>query len=78
MFGCICAFSKREGARGCRRACVRSEDGSIVQMHDDSSACVCVCNFACMRVQTRDFIRELDTVFETGSSLNAGEEPQVE
>lgn len=42
--------------------------GSIVQMHVDSSACVCVCVFW-MCVQTGDIIRELDNVFRISSSL---------
>lgn len=54
----MCAFCKREGARECRRACVRSQDVSIVQMHVESSAFILyvVCVF-------RDILRELDSMF---------------
>lgn len=60
-----CAFCKRESARECRRACVCSEDVSIVQMHVESSACggVCVFNFAFKR--TRNHVLKLFAPFQT-------------
>lgn len=62
----VCAFCKREDARERRRACLRSEDVSIVQMHVDSSACGGVCvNFACCVCVC---VRELDPMFRISSS----------